>query len=174
MAATIFFMPINEATFAPPAHSYHFEVAAGVYKPVERLVQLHLHYTAASAGTTAFFVVVAYLMGFNPAVHFSRAAYMVLIGWVDVQTHLAKVFLLIAINMNVVGATQGKISQLLNAVSEVEKTFAGLFFQPDKVRALGTSVDLVPQTPRTSHTFWRGGTPVATSLPSPHCTRFPP
>jgi len=131
--AATFFLPLNEATFAPPGACYHFEIASGVYRPVERFLQLHLHFSAASFGTTIAFILATYLMAFNPAVELTRGAYMVFVCLVDVQTQLAKVFLIVALSMNLPGATLGKISQIINAMSEVDKTFAGLFFQPDKV-----------------------------------------
>ena len=45
----------------------------------------------------------------------------------------AKALGLISLFMNVQGASQGKISQILNAVNEMDKIFSGLFFQPEKV-----------------------------------------
>lgn len=53
-------LSLLESAFAPPGTCYHFEVAAGVYSPWERLIQLHLHYTAHTFVPTIFFTSLVY------------------------------------------------------------------------------------------------------------------
>ena len=60
--ANIYALPIIEGSFAPVGTCYHFEVAAGAYTAGQRLLHLHLHYTAANLPFSLIFTSTVYAL----------------------------------------------------------------------------------------------------------------
>ena len=94
---------------------------------------IHMYFSTASMPIVTFLVVFIYAMAFSPALAAVRGVYMTFIVWMDLQAQIAKVLAIAGIGMNLKGTDKGKLSQLVNACSEVDKTFNGLFFQPEQV-----------------------------------------
>ena len=127
--ANIWSLPFIESAFAPSSTCYHFEVASGVYKPWERFLQLQLHFTAHTLLPCVFFTSLIYSLAFYPALSFTRLVYMLLVCLIDVQTSMAKVFVIIAMAMATKGGGDAaKLSQLITGLVEADKLFAGFYF----------------------------------------------
>ena len=134
VSAAFYMTQIVSAFFAAPGACYHLEVAAGVYTPIPRLLQLHLHFTAMILLPVLGVTIVIYLCAFWPSFSVARAAYLVLFIWLDSQVVIAELCVVVALFMCL--PSGGDLSSLhltTKSFHMAHVNFAGLYYTFDQV-----------------------------------------